>query len=236
MWLIAEYEASALFSLKPATATASGGKTLLVPTPFAVKMALLDVACRLEGQPAAARAWESWLAESIVALHPAREVVVNNTFMKVLKPRRNPAAPGSQHAGYFQQTISYSEYAQLAGLLGVAVEINAGADSNRLAYWLLNVNYLGKRGSFVQLQGVPYLSEDLPEGFIAVDGELAEIPIDTLLTQLDDVGEGASFAAVSIYSEKRLQLGKQRILRHTALPYELIASSRGYSYYRLRGS
>ncbi|MCZ7554492.1 MAG: hypothetical protein M5U05_18250 [Anaerolineales bacterium] len=67
---MAEYEASALFTLKPATATASGGKTLLVPTPFAIKMALLDAACRLEGQAAAEEAW-GWLGNLTVALRPA---------------------------------------------------------------------------------------------------------------------------------------------------------------------
>lgn len=234
MWLIADYEASALFSLKPATATASGGKTLLVPTPFAIKMALLDVACRLEGQSAAAHAWDRWLYGSTIALHPARKVVVNNTFMKVLKPRRNPASPGSQHAGYFQQTISYNEYAQLVGCLGIAVEVGTEPDVDRLARWMLNVNYLGKRGSFIQLQDAPRLSNELPDGFIVVDGALTEVAIDALLTQLDDVGEGTTFDHVNIYSGKRIQLGKQRILRHVALPYEVVSSSRGYTYYQLQ--
>lgn len=236
MWLSAEYEASALFSLKPATATASGGKTLLVPTPFAIKMALLDVACRLEGQPAAARAWDDWLAGSTIALRPAREVVVNNTFMKVLKPRRNPAPPGSPNAGYFQQTISYTEYAQLAGRLGIAIELSDDTQAGYLTRWLLNVNYLGKRGSFIQLQDVPQLHDELPEGFTVIGGTLAEIPIDALLTQLDDVGEGLTFTRANIYSGagSAIQLGKHRILRHVALPYELVSSSRGYSYYRLQ--
>jgi len=236
MWLSAEYEASALFSLKPATATASGGKTLLVPTPFAIKMALLDVACRLEGQPAAARAWDDWLAGSTIALRPAREVVVNNTFMKVLKPRRNPAPPGSPNAGYFQQTISYTEYAQLAGRLGIAIELSDDTQAGYLTRWLLNVNYLGKRGSFIQLQDVPQLHDELPEGFTVIGGTLAEIPIDALLTQLDDVGEGLTFTRANIYSGagSAIRLGKHRILRHVALPYELVSSSRGYSYYRLQ--
>ena len=47
MWLIAEYEAVTLFSLKLSTATSSGGKTLLVPTPYALKMALLGVVFHL---------------------------------------------------------------------------------------------------------------------------------------------------------------------------------------------
>ncbi len=246
MWLSAEYEASALFSLKPATATASGGKTLLVPTPFAIKMALLDVACRLEGQPAAARAWDDWLAGSTIALRPAREVVVNNTFMKVQKPwefkgkkEEKPLAieKARQERKYpFQPNISYTEYAQLAGRLGIAIELSDDTQAGYLTRWLLNVNYLGKRGSFIQLQDVPQLHDELPEGFTVIGGTLAEIPIDALLTQLDDVGEGLTFTRANIYSGagSAIRLGKHRILRHVALPYELVSSSRGYSYYRLQ--
>ena len=49
MWVLAEYQPTTLFSLRPATATTSGGKSLIVPTPFAVKMALLDIAIRTQG-------------------------------------------------------------------------------------------------------------------------------------------------------------------------------------------
>jgi hypothetical protein len=231
MWLIAEYAASALFSLKPATATASGGKTLLVPTPFAVKMALLDIICRLEGRDHAAKVWDDWLGVIHIALRPPGRIVVNNTFIKILRPRRNPAKPGSQHAGYFQQTISYREYAQWDDALGLAFELGENVDADRLPYWLLNINYLGKRGSFVQLQGLPQRVDVLPDGFIVVNGELGTMSLNALLTQLDDVGEETTFAHVDIYSGKRIQLGKQRILHHVALPYRLTASSRGYSYY-----
>lgn len=233
MWLIAQYEATALFSLKPATATASGGKTLIVPTPFAIKMALLDVLCRLEGQPTAEQVWEDWLVDLRVALQPAQAVVVNNTFIKILKPRRNPAEPGTQNAGYFQQTISYREYAQLVGPFAIALEVNGEDMAGWLARWLLNVNYLGKRGSFIQLQEVPRLVEDLPGGFVIVDGQISGMPLDALLTQLDDVGEGMTFAHADIYSGKPIRLGVQRVLRHVALPYRLVSSSRGYSYYHL---
>jgi len=232
MWLVAEYEASALFTLKPATATASGGKTLLVPTPFAIKMALLDAACRLEGQAAAEKAWE-WLGGLTVALRPAPAVVVNNTFTKVLKPRRGEARPGSKHAGYFQQTINYREYAHLAGTFAIALELTADADADRLARWLLHINYLGKRGSFIQLQQAPQIVDELPEGFITVDGRLGGFSLGGVLTQLDDVGEGLTFERADIYSDKSIKLGEHRVLRHVALPYRLAASSRGYSHYEL---
>lgn len=234
MWLVAEYEASALFTLKPATATASGGKTLLVPTPFAIKMALLDAACRLEGQPAAEAAW-AWLGSLTVALRPAPTVVVNNTFTKVLKPRRGGARPGSRHAGYFQQTINYREYAHLDGPFAIALQLSHDADADRLARWLAHVNYLGKRGSFIQLQGVPEIVDELPESFVVVDGRLGDFTLDAMLTQLDDVGQELSFTRASIYSGERITLGKHRVLHHVALPYRLVASSRGYSHYELVG-
>jgi hypothetical protein len=234
MWLVAEYEASALFTLKPATATASGGKTLLVPTPFAIKMALLDAACRLEGLAAAEEAW-AWLGNLTVALRPAPAVVVNNTFTKVLKPRRSEVRPGSKHMGYFQQTINYREYAHLGGTFAIALQLTADADPDRLARWLAHVNYLGKRGSFIQLQDVPQRVDELPPGFIVVDGQLEGFVLGAVLTQLDDVGEGLTFSRANIYSDEKITLGKHRVLHHVALPYRLVASSRGYSHYELVG-
>ena len=57
MWMVARYAPTALFSLKSAAATSSGGKTLICPTPFAIKMALLDAALRTRGQPAGKQLW-----------------------------------------------------------------------------------------------------------------------------------------------------------------------------------
>ena len=41
-WLVVEYRPTALFSLKISLATSSVGKTLIVPTPYAIKMAYVD--------------------------------------------------------------------------------------------------------------------------------------------------------------------------------------------------
>lgn len=229
MWIIAEYEATTLFTLKPATATASGGKTLLVPTPFAIKMALLNVAYTLLGQ-AAEDEWE-WLGSLPLALSPTPEVVVNNTFIKILRPRRNPAAPGSQDAGYFGRTITYREYAQLNGTLGIALQTNDNDQATKLQRWLVNINYLGKRGSFMQISAVPDVVDDLPAGYVVINGELNDFPIDSILTQLDDVGSDVDFETISIYSGKRMTLGKHRLLHDVALPYRVVSSSRGYTRY-----
>jgi len=230
MWLIAEYQPTALFSLKPASATSSGGKSLLVPTPYAVKMALLDAACRTANVAVAREAWP-WLRDLTVAFWPPKRVVVTNLFVRILKPRRTHAKPGTPHAGPLGKTIAFREYVYFDGSLGIALggEVD---DQSCLADWLLQVNYLGKRGGFVQLQGAPTLAETLPPGFIVVDGDPTQpFLADGIIQQLDDCDASLTFEKADIYSGKTIRLGKERVLRHVVLPYRLVRSSKGFSYY-----
>ena len=84
MWVVAEYQPTALFSLRPATATSSGGKSLIIPTAFAVKMALLDALIRTQGVEKG-RALFPMLRDLRVAILPPERVVVNSTFTKILR-------------------------------------------------------------------------------------------------------------------------------------------------------
>jgi len=229
-WLIAEYQPTALFSLKPAWATSSGGKSLLVPTPYAIKMALLDAACRTAGVAVAKEAWP-WLRDLTVALRPPERVVVTNLFTRILKPRRTPAKPGTQHAGPLGKTIGFREYVYFDGPLRVALG-GTLTDPARLEGWLLQINYLGKRGGFVQLLGLPTPAETLPPGFIVVDGDPARSFLaDGIIQQLDDCDASLTFEKANIYSGKNIRLGKERVLRHIVLPYRLVRSSKGFSFY-----
>ncbi len=233
-WLIAEYQPTALFSLKPAWATSSGGKSLLVPTPYAIKMALLDAACRTEGVAAAKEAWP-WLRDLTVALQPPERVVVTNLFTRILKPRRTPAKPGTQHGGPLGKTIGFREYVHFDGSLGVALG-GALTDSARLEEWLLQINYLGKRGGFVQLLGLPTQAETLPPGFIVVDGDpTRSFLAEGVIQQLDDCDASLTFEKADVYSGKSIRLGKERVLRHVVLPYRLVRSSKSFTLYERIG-
>lgn len=238
MWIVATYEATALFSLKPASATSSGGRTLLVPTPYAIKMAILDVACRVDGVGMAESVC-AWLSPAQVALSPSERIVVNNTFIKVLRPRRNPAAEGSADAGFFQRTITYREYAQFDGIFQIALSVQEQTHADLLGYWLMCINYLGKRGSFIQIQTLPELRETLTDDFIVIGETVDGFDINALMTQLDDTSDTLTFAQASIYSSgagSTIRLGKDRLLYHVVLPYRRVQSSRAYTYYqRIRG-
>lgn len=230
MWLIAEYQPTALFSLKPAWATSSGGKSLLIPTPYAVKMALLDAACRTAGVAVAKEAWP-WLRDLTVALRPPKRVVVTNLFTRILKPRRTPAKPGTQHAGPLGKTIGFREYVYFDEPLGIALGQTL-TDLACLEGWLLQINYLGKRGGFVQLLDPPTPAEMLPPEFIVVDGDpTRSFPANGIIQQLDDCDPSLTFEKANIYSGKNIRLGKERVLRHIVLPYRLVRSSRSFSLY-----
>ncbi len=231
MWLIAEYRPTSLFSLKPAWATSSGGKSLLVPTPYAVKMALLDVACRSEGIARARDAWPM-LASLRIALKGPERIVVSNTFTKILKPRRGSPAPGSADAGPLQKSIGFREYVYHDGTVAIGLMVTDSDDVDRIVDWLLQVNYLGKRGGLVQLLGPPIVLDDLPADFVVMNqGQSAGIPIEGIVQPMDDTGPKTPFAKVDIYSGESIRSGKDRVLYHVVLPYRLVSSSRGYTLY-----
>lgn len=234
MWLIAEYEAATLFSLKLSTATASGGKTLLVPTPYAIKMALLDAACRTAGV-SQAEAWWPDIRDLRVALRPAERAVVTNLFQKVLRPRRSAAKAGEPDAGPFQKTIGYREYVQLDGALGIALGWDRLFPSDWLGELLLNISYLGKRGGFVQLIAPPHAQETFPPGFVEATIVPNTFVINGTLQVLDDCVPALTFAQANIYSGERVRMGKERIVRHVVLPYRLARSSKSYTLYERIG-
>lgn len=229
MWLIAEYEAVTLFSLKLSTATSSGGKTLLVPTPYALKMALLDSACRTLGVKQAESLWEE-IRDLHVAIRPAPKVVVTNLFQRILKPFKNPPKEGTPDSfGPFQRTIGYREYAQLVGSMAVALEVSE-ASKETFVDLLLNISYFGKRGGFMQLVKTPQFVEELLPQFVDATSQQTSFSIFGTLQVLDDCAPELTFEKVNIYSGKKLKDG-DRIRRNVILPYRMTRSSKSFSLY-----
>lgn len=229
MWLIAEYEAVTLFSLKLSTATSSGGKTLLVPTPYALKMALLDSACRTLGVRQAESLWEE-IRDLHVAIRPAPKVVVTNLFQRILKPFKNPPKEGTPDSfGPFQRTIGYREYAQLVGSMAVALEVSE-ASKETFVNLLLNINYFGKRGGFMQLVKTPQIVEELSSQFVDATLQQISFSIFGTLQVLDDCAPELTFERANIYSGKKLKDG-DRIRRNVILPYRMTRSSKSFSLY-----
>jgi len=223
MWIIADYQPTAFFSLRPHMATSSGGKSLVVPTPFAIKSALLDVAIRTQGLERG-RARFAALRALEIAVRLPRQIVVNNTFNRILRAARSPA-PGQWP---YQRTIAFREYVQYGGPLALAFR---GMDAADLKPLLAQVNYLGKRGGFMQLCALPEAVETLPEDFTLLTAGFGDsFPLGTLQV-VDDWGEDLTFERLNTYSDQRITAGKHRIFHHIVLPHQQVRSSRGYTLY-----
>ncbi len=234
MWLIAEYRSASLFSFRSGVATSSGAKTLFLPTPFAIRTALLDAAIRMNGLAAGAIAFD-WIKELSIAVRPAERVVVTNLFAKILKPSRKEEAKEAM-----DRTIAFREYAQLEG--GVALAFRVAEERvHDLTMLLVQINYFGKRGCLFQMIQAPQRVKELPEGFVPMDGVYIQDNqvrgagpqafVPGLIQMMDDWGESLTFDKVNIYTDEKIVLGKDRVRKSIILPYRLVRSSKGFSYY-----
>lgn len=233
MWLIAEYQPVGLFSLKSALATSSGGKSLLTLTPFALKMGLLDAAYRVYGVGQVSTLWPM-LRDLPVALDFSEQVVVTNLFTKILKPRRGSAPPGAADAGPLQKTIAFREYVWPVGAWRVALGVQTAQQVETLSRLLVQINYLGKRGSFVQITGIPQTVAELPASCVLLNAPEGQPAFDSqgVVQVLDDCGPKMTLEYANIYSGKNIRIGKERVLHHVVLPYRQVQASKSYTLYK----
>lgn len=247
MWVVAIYHQVSLFSLKPARDTSTGGRSLLIPTPFSIKMALLDVALRTYGTTYGS-SYFPLIRDLGVAVSPPPRMIVNNCFMRIQKPRREKGGKeeakqderDTESVGPFTLSVAFREYVQYSGPLGLAVTANKQQDVDLLTMLLTQVSYFGKRGSFFQLDSPPYTADDLPvkQGYFRLDSPEYDDTKNTSLStlqELDDCSSALTFERANVYGERSrkttITLGKERILRPIVIPYTLRKSSKGFSLY-----
>lgn len=237
-WLIANYRPTSLFTLRMTHATSKGGKTLLVPTPYAVKLAFIDACFRIfpaaKAQEQACNIYELIKARGI-RFRPPDHCVVQNTFIKIKQAERK--GPG----GTYTSTISYREYCYFKGELAVAIDTTGMAETSRQTLIRIApcINYLGKRGSFMQFLSTQIHEGPLPPGYTCPENK-ADIANGSYASTnyLDDFGEALindteGFERINSYSDKPSALGKYRVLTRTLLPYRYVSGGKHYTYFKL---
>ncbi|MCB0047789.1 MAG: hypothetical protein KDD92_20370 [Caldilineaceae bacterium] len=231
MWYITTYEPVALISLKMATATSTGGKSLLLPTPFAYKMALLGVALSGAGLEQGMALWPH-IRDADVAVRGPEQIVANNTFAKIMKPARGKAEldPDTGLIESMNHTIGFREYVQWHGDCRLAIRL---PDKNEIDWkqWLTSIHYIGKRGGLLQAVDSFQSATEPDATFTYLTQSHRAFRLDGTLQLMDDCAEDVTFDQVNIYSSKSMRLGKDRILRHVIIPYRQVRSSRGYTLY-----
>jgi hypothetical protein len=229
-WLLAEFEPTTLFSLKISSATSSVGRTLVIPTPYAIKMALVDAGFRIGFSYDECDALLRELVRIEVRIAPASEIVVTHTFVKVRQESRDgdPLRP-------YSSTIAYRELAYLSRSMTWAFDL-AGADSStaaRLVELLPHISYIGKRGSFVrfvQLTRTSSLGSHFTQSIVR-QGAWSPPP-HAHIVPLDDFGPDADLETLSSFTQKRPRRNQHRRFVETIVPVGIVNTGPGFTEYR----
>ena len=231
-WLIARYEPTALFSLKVSSATSSVGKTLIIPTPYSIKMALVDASFRLGFPDTECDSFLKSLIAIEVRVAPSDVTAVTHTFVKVRQESRkgDPTRP-------YDSTIAYREIAHNSGDWLWAFDLAAGDDilAERLVRLAPCVNYVGKRGSFIQFRGLSRWTE-LNDQFtqpIQNDRDWSP-PARAHVVLLDDFGPDADLPTLSSFTAQAPKRDRHRKFVQTIIPMGLVNTGPGFSEYRRR--
>jgi hypothetical protein len=229
-WLVIEYQPTALFSLKTSQATSSVGVSLVIPTPYAIKMAFVDAAFRTGLLENDCGRFLRSLVKVDVRVAPAKAAVVTNTFLKVRQESRegNPLRP-------YIPSIAYRELVYLDGAWLWAFDV-AGCDrlaAAQIVRLAPHVNYVGKRGSFIQFTKAFRLAELDTKFTQPLRTESPQVfPTGAHIRQLDDFGPEATLETLSSFTSTKPKRDRHRKFVETIIPAGLVNTGPGFSEYR----
>lgn len=197
-------------------------------------MALLDIAIRLHGRNEAQLMFPQ-LRDMQVAIQVPETAVVNNTFIKIMRPHKGGAKeePGTGLVTPMGNTIAFREFVSFDGTWHFAFQ---GLHAETLNALLVQLTYLGKRGSFLQLVTAPTTRDTNSEqfstqGYVLLTKSADHFDFRGVLQVVDDCASMMTFEHADIYSNKSIRPERERIFHRIVLPYALKRSSKGYSYY-----
>jgi hypothetical protein len=229
-WLTVSYEPVSLFSLKRSDATSMAARSNLVPTPYAIKMALLRIIIETHGCHHATNFnnWVqqefSWVRDLQIFVLPPEKLVVNRNGYKLrYYDQTADKADKSRPTLPMQDGFVFREWVHLQGNL----QICCGMTDRivELAGLFAQINYFGKRGCFFQyLPDDPLLETDIPSF-------QPNPTIGFVMQPMDDLGSNTSFSRINPYSDEKAKLGSDRVIQPGLLPLKLVATSARYDFY-----
>jgi hypothetical protein len=233
-WLVLRYLPVSLFSLKASYSTSGVGRTLLVPSPYTVKMAILDAGLTsglIVGESVAELLVLS-LREATVRIGVPQHAVVTHTIVKV---RQEPKTPKEGEA--YIPNVAYREFVYFSGDMQLAFDLHTLHRDTAEAVCSIApvVRYMGKRGSFFQFQSIHRIDE-LTERFTNNVDSLDLVPNRAHLAWLDDFGPQASFNVLNSYSSEEIKREKHRRFVHTVVPLGRTNSGPGFSHYQVHSN
>jgi len=223
MWLEVVYRPTTLFSLRQSRATSSGAKSLLTPSPYAVKMALLNAIITYDSIQLAKENF-NLIRDLEMCFSLPEKLVVNNCFLKIQKEKRKESKINEYDT--FQSTVGFREYVYLGGDVKIAVMVEDNKIKNFLKQWFPLINYFGKKGCFFQFIKFKE-SNNLDSEYSALLNEKFTNLMPGIIVEMDDFDKTAHFDNVNTYSATKTKRRK----RYYVLPMELKRANKNYTLY-----
>jgi len=150
-WLVFRYAPAALFSLKSSRATSTGGKTLITPTPYSAKMAFLDAMLRhglIEDPENLVRC----LARATLRIGLPEHACVTGTIQTIRQETRDVERKRNPGLAPYRSSIGMREFVHYLGTIRLAFDLKTCPPdlTGLLLHVAPAINYLGRRGGFLQ--------------------------------------------------------------------------------------
>lgn len=228
-WLSVSYQPVSLFSLKRADATSMAARSNLVPTPYAIKMALLRVRLEQAGRLHQAD-FDTWIQDEfawirdlqVYILPPERLVVNRNGYKLRYYDQTADKADKSRSTLPMQDGFVFREWVHLEGNLKICC--GPTQRLTQLEQLFSQINYFGKRGCFFQY--LPDASQ-----YSAEPQFVPDISAGFTVQPMDDLGPKATFARINPFSKQNARLERDRAIHPGFLPLTLSASGARYDLY-----
>lgn len=228
------YKPMTLFSLRDSNSTSSGAKSLLLPSPYAIKMAFISQAISLGGVDFNDAEIFKIIRDAKISYYIDGNMCVNNCFVKIQKQRDKEP---------FKPTISFREYVFMDGELEIIFEVPEQADVDFLKKYLYRINYFGKRGCFYQFikyNDLPHHTANVREWNSRLNGIIQEyddssqnaldcklFPNGGVIQEYDDFSSALKFENVNSYNGAKTKREKRLFV----LPLRIASSSKSYTKY-----
>lgn len=229
-WLTVVYSPVSLFSLKRSDATSMAARTNLVPTPYAIKMALLKVMLENQGASHLADfdAWIkqefAWIRDLEIRVLPPNALVVNRNGYKLrYYDQTADKADKTRQTMPLQDGFVFREWVHLADDLTLCCGLTERI--GELTTLFSQINYFGKRGCFFQY--CPDQTQETEQPTFNLNANASFI-----LQPMDDLGENATFGRINPYSDEKVRSGSDRVIKPGLLPLQLTATSARYDLYK----
>lgn len=210
------YQPTNLFSLKESNSTNSGAKSLLIPSPYSIKMALFNQAITIDGKEVFEEKKSkefAFIKDAQITYCVSGSFCVNNCFVTIQSLRD----------GTYRGKPSFREYIYLSDNIEIIFDVQDLEAKQYLQKYLHRINYFGKRGCFFQFVGY----RDNPSEPNVKEFDVSDFT-PGVLQEYDDISPKAQFKNVDNFDSSNAQRDKKILV----IPVRNVNSSKSYTHYK----